>query len=55
MKIKICHNCGEKLNSLTEKCPKCGIIPKTSIPPALIGIAVVIILLLIVIAGLILL
>lgn len=55
MEIKICHNCGEKLNSLAEKCPKCGIIPKKSTPPALIGIAIAIILLLIMTAGLILL
>ncbi len=55
MRIKICHNCGEKIGTLAEKCPKCGVIPNKSTPPVLIGIVITIILLLIVTAGLILL
>ncbi|MBU1342291.1 MAG: hypothetical protein KKE44_20470 [Proteobacteria bacterium] len=52
--MKICHNCGEKVKTLTDKCPKCGVIPKTAMPPVFIGIAIAVVLLLSVIAGLIL-
>jgi uncharacterized protein (UPF0212 family) len=53
MGMKICPNCSEKLTALTKKCPKCGIILEKTTSPVLIGIAVGVILLVVVIAGLI--
>ncbi|MBT7261468.1 MAG: hypothetical protein HN888_10170 [Desulfobacula sp.] len=52
MGIKICPNCSEKLINLTQKCPKCGTIPEKSTSPVLIGVAIVVVLVLVVIAGL---
>jgi len=52
MGLRICHNCGEKIISLTTKCPQCGIIPKQSTSPVFIGIIVVMVLVLIVAGGL---
>ncbi len=52
MGTKMCHNCGENVITLTDKCPKCGIIPKESTSPVFIGIIVVAILILTVITGL---
>ncbi len=53
MGFKICHNCGESVITLTQKCPKCGIIPEKSMSPVLIGIIVVVVLLILVGAGII--
>ena len=53
MGMKICPNCSERVTTLTEKCPKCGIILEKTTSPVLIGIAVGIILLVVVMAGLI--
>ncbi len=54
MAFKICHNCGEKVVTLTEKCPKCGIIPKKAASPILIGFFITVFLLAIIIITLIL-
>lgn len=54
MAMKICYNCGEKMITLTQKCPKCGIVPEKSKSPVLIGIIVTAVLFLIAVAGLIL-
>ncbi|MCK5836169.1 MAG: hypothetical protein KAH09_02795 [Desulfobacula sp.] len=53
MKFNICHNCGERVTRLIEKCPTCGVDVMTSTSPVLIGIAIVVILLLVVTMGLI--
>jgi len=52
MGMKICPNCAEKLVSLTQKCPKCGITPEKLRSPILIGVVIAVGLLLIVIMGL---
>ncbi len=53
MGFKICHNCGESVVTLTEKCPKCGIIPKKSMSPVFMGIIIVVLLLILVGTGII--
>ncbi len=50
--MKICPNCAERLTSLKEKCPKCGIIPERTKSPILMGIVVAAALLVIVVMGL---
>ncbi len=52
MGIKICPNCSEKLINLKQRCPKCGIIIEQSTSPVMIGLAIVVVLVLVVIAGL---
>lgn len=51
--MKICPNCAEKLESLNEKCPKCGIIPKQSTSPVWVATWVAVALVVIVVMGLI--
>ncbi len=51
--MKICPNCAEKLTSLKEQCPKCGIIPETSKSPVFIGALIAVALIVIVVMGLI--
>ena len=51
---KICPNCAEILITLTEKCPRCGVIPKQSTSPVFIGVALAAGLLVLVLIGLIL-
>ncbi len=53
MKFNVCNNCGERVTTLIEKCPKCGVDVKTSTSPIFIGIAIVVVLLLVVMVGLI--
>ena len=55
MGFKICQNCGETVATLTEKCPKCGIIPQTSASPVVMGLIIAVALVLIVVVGLVLL
>ena len=55
MGFKMCHNCGEPMVTLTEKCPKCGIIPKKTLSPVVIGAIVVLVLIVVIAMGLILL
>jgi len=38
----ICPNCSEKITRLNEKCPKCGVIPKNTRSPLLIGLVMAI-------------
>ncbi len=38
--MTICPNCAEKLTTLKEKCPKCGIVPDKSKSPVLIGLVI---------------
>ena len=52
MKFKICHNCGETVASLNEKCPKCGIVPEKSISPVFMGVIIAAAVLLLAVAGL---
>lgn len=47
MSVKICHNCGENVISFTQKCPKCGVIPKKGTSPAVIAAAVIVVLLIV--------
>jgi RNA polymerase subunit RPABC4/transcription elongation factor Spt4 len=53
MGFNICHNCGEHVTTIIEKCPKCGVVVKTSTSPIFIGIAIVVVLLLVVTVALI--
>ena len=54
MGFKICHNCGEAVDTLTQKCPKCGIVPKKSASPVVIGLIIAVVLVLVVVVGLVL-
>lgn len=55
MGLKMCHNCGEPMVTLTAKCPKCGIIPEKTLSPVMIGAIAVLLLIVVIAVGLILL
>jgi RNA polymerase subunit RPABC4/transcription elongation factor Spt4 len=53
MKFNICHNCGERVTTVKEKCPKCGIVPEKNTSPVVIGFIAVLVLIVIAVIGLI--
>ena len=52
MEFKVCHNCGESMVSLKEKCPRCGIIPDKSRSPVMVTLVVLALVAVAVVAGL---